>query len=405
MLEDAKILDSIHDEAEIEADRRNQFLYIQRKGQRLKPTTGPPPTTAERTASAPVHEHFIRLPKLDLPKFTGNSLDWQSFWDCFSAAVDNNPSLTGVQKLSYLCSQLGGEATHVITGFQLTNDNYVHSVTLLKERLGQTYKQINAHMQALRDLPVPTNSLSSLRDFHDTIEGHIRSLSTLGKNEPSYGCLLVWSDSQIVLHWIKSQKPLPVFVQHRTAEIQFLLPQANWSYCPTSENPVDLLSRGTTIEVLKSSLLWNHGPTWLTTPSQWPSFQPPSLPPLVLAAAMATEFVPAERPPPSLGIHCIISVDQHSSLNKLLSVSVYVTCFVDNPTAMVTWSIDCGGITKGETQVDEGYTASHILEKINSLQLISEKPKTSRVLLVRQLRLFLAFCVVVDAFIMLQSVK
>jgi len=86
----------------------------------------------------------------------------------------------------------------------------------------------------------------------------------------------MWSDGQIVLHWIKSQKPLPVFVQHHTAEIQFLLSQANWSYCPKSENPADLLSRGTTIEVLKSSLLWNHRPTWFTTPSQWP------LPPLVL---------------------------------------------------------------------------------------------------------------------------
>ena len=52
----------------------------------------------------------------------------------------------------------------------------------------------------------------------------------------------MWSDSQIVLHWIKSQKPLPVFVHHHTAEIQSLLPRANWSYCPTSENPTDLLS-------------------------------------------------------------------------------------------------------------------------------------------------------------------
>ena len=46
----------------------------------------------------------------------------------------------------------------------------------------------------------------------------------------------MWSDSQIVLHWIMSQKLLPVFVHHRTAEIQSLLPQANWGYCPTSEN-------------------------------------------------------------------------------------------------------------------------------------------------------------------------
>ena len=139
----------------------------------------------------PVHEHFIRLPKLDLPHFTRNPLHWQSFWDCFAAAVDNNPSLTGVQKLSYLRAQLSGDAARVITGFQLTNDNYAHSVAQLKERFGQIYKQVDAHMQTLRDLPIPTNSLSSLREFHDATEGHIRSLSTLGKDKGSYGCLLV----------------------------------------------------------------------------------------------------------------------------------------------------------------------------------------------------------------------
>ena len=105
----------------------------------------------------------------------------------------------------------------------------------------------------------------------------------------------MWSDSQIELHWINSQKLLPTFLRHRTTEIHSLLPQANWHYCPTSDNPADLLSRGTTTEVLMSSPLWKYGPKWLTTPSQWPSFQPPPLSPLVLAAAVAAEFVPTDQ--------------------------------------------------------------------------------------------------------------
>ena len=47
-------------------------------------------------------DHITRLPKLDLPQFTGNPLHWQSFWGCFEATVHSNTSLTGVQKLSYL---------------------------------------------------------------------------------------------------------------------------------------------------------------------------------------------------------------------------------------------------------------------------------------------------------------
>ena len=96
-----------------------------------------------------------------------------------------------MQKLSYLRAQLLEDAARVIAGFQLTIDNYVHSVTLLKERFGQTYKQVDAHMQALIDLNSPSNSLSSLREFYDATEGHIRSLSTLGKPEDFYGSLLV----------------------------------------------------------------------------------------------------------------------------------------------------------------------------------------------------------------------
>ena len=50
---------------------------------------------------------------------------------------------------------------------------------------------MDAHLQALIDLPAPSNSLSSLHEFHGITEGHIRSLSTLGKPDDSYGCLLV----------------------------------------------------------------------------------------------------------------------------------------------------------------------------------------------------------------------
>ena len=36
----------------------------------------------------------LQLPKLTLPKFYGDVLTWQTFWDSFEAAVHLNPSLT-----------------------------------------------------------------------------------------------------------------------------------------------------------------------------------------------------------------------------------------------------------------------------------------------------------------------
>jgi len=49
---------------------------------------------------------------------------------------------------------------------------------------------VHAHREALLNLPSPTDSLSSLQTFYDSVEGHVRSLTTLGKNIDTYGDLL-----------------------------------------------------------------------------------------------------------------------------------------------------------------------------------------------------------------------
>ena len=131
-----------------------------------------------------------RLPKHSLPTFSGDPLRWQSFWDSFDAAINANTGLSGVQKFNYLRELVQGDAARVIAGFSLTDDNYTHSVDLLKGRYGQSYKIINATMDALLNLWKPSNSLSSLQAFHDTIEQHMRALTSLGKASDSYGAML-----------------------------------------------------------------------------------------------------------------------------------------------------------------------------------------------------------------------
>ena len=82
----------------------------------------------------------------------------------------------------------------------------------------------------------------------------------------------MWSDSQIVLHWLNSEKPLPQFIANRVKEIKQLYPAQCWHYCPTSDNPADLRTRGITFAQFQSSTIWLKGPSWLTSQSQWPTW-------------------------------------------------------------------------------------------------------------------------------------
>lgn len=77
--------------------------------------------------------------------------------------------------------------------------------------------------------------------------------------------VMLWSDSQIVLHWLHSQKRLKQFVSNRVKEINI-----PWHYCPTDDNPADLLTRGLTTVQLNLSQLWQHGPQWLIDVAQRP---------------------------------------------------------------------------------------------------------------------------------------
>ena len=62
---------------------------------------------------------------------------------------------------------------------------------MLKQRYGQPHKIIAGYMKALWELPKPTDSIASVKDFYDSLETYIRGLKSLGKTEDSYGDLLI----------------------------------------------------------------------------------------------------------------------------------------------------------------------------------------------------------------------
>jgi hypothetical protein len=52
-----------------------------------------------------------------------------------------------------------------------------------------------------------------------------------------------WTDSLVVLHWIRGRGQYKQFVENRVRKIQ-AKPEIRWRHVPTEENPADLSSRG-----------------------------------------------------------------------------------------------------------------------------------------------------------------
>ncbi|XP_071132987.1 uncharacterized protein [Mytilus edulis] len=82
-----------------------------------------------------VSSHYNKLPKLNLPTFGGNLLEWSAFWDSYNNSVHENPSLSDVQRFNYLKSQLYGEASQCISGMQMSFEVEFSFSKLLRQML------------------------------------------------------------------------------------------------------------------------------------------------------------------------------------------------------------------------------------------------------------------------------
>ncbi|KAK3878755.1 hypothetical protein Pcinc_016567 [Petrolisthes cinctipes] len=159
--------------------------------------TGPPAVPAAHSdngATDSVMSNIIRLPRIELPKFSGNVLEWLSFWEQFEALV-GEANIPAVSKFGYLLSSLEGEAKRVVHGLTLTAASFPIACKMLKERFGKSERIIFAHIQALLNIEMPVKSsgfkyIASLWKMQDELNSHIRSLEALGVKGDQYGVVL-----------------------------------------------------------------------------------------------------------------------------------------------------------------------------------------------------------------------
>ena len=164
------------------------LLEIERKGKNVKSAQKGINSMASQS-----REIKVKLPKLEIKKFSGKVQDWSEFWDSFKSAIDNDPDLANIDKFKYLRSFLEELPRRVIAGLSLTEANYSSAVEILKERYAKPTVIKRAHINELVNMQPVFNERSQVRlkNFYDDVETHFRGLKALDVDQDTYSSIVV----------------------------------------------------------------------------------------------------------------------------------------------------------------------------------------------------------------------
>jgi len=168
---------------------------------------------------------------------------------------------------------------------------------------------------------------------------------------------IFWSDSTIVLHWLRtSPHLLKTFVGNRVSEIQELTGAGEWRHVRSGDNPAD---GGHIPCAFARNQIWFTGPQWLVkSESEWP------------VESTRTCEIPEMKK--DVCLHAFTSnefelLTKFSSYSKLLRVTAY--CLRFRRVVTPAGPLSAGEINESETQILKLLQSSEFSAEIKTLQI------------------------------------
>lgn len=149
----------------------------------------------------------VKLPRIQIPTFNGKYEEWQSFYDLFCSLIHSNKSLSPVQKLQYLKSNLSGEPEVLLRNYSITNANYEEAWNELEKRYNNKRYNTNEILRKLfTQKSIQIVAASSIKQLLDTTSTCLKALKNMDVNIDSWDLIinyLVLSklDSESVKEW------------------------------------------------------------------------------------------------------------------------------------------------------------------------------------------------------------
>ena len=141
---------------------------------------------ASEASTPPSNSKGVKLPKLDVPTFDGNILNWRSFWEQYSISVHDRAHLSDSEKLVYLQQSLkGGSAKVAIEGLSRSGEYYAEAIECLQSRYDRPRLIHQAHVRMILETPsLKEGNGKELRRLHDSVQQHLRALKSMGCEAP-----------------------------------------------------------------------------------------------------------------------------------------------------------------------------------------------------------------------------
>ncbi|XP_055683930.1 uncharacterized protein LOC129790466 isoform X1 [Lutzomyia longipalpis] len=142
--------------------------------------------TATASTITPIDSRSLRLPQIELPKFSGEYCEWIPFKNRFNSFIANIPNLSKVQKLDYLKASLSGDAASTIGYLPTTESNFDVAWELLRNRFEINSETIAGHGRNPCDMPSVSPSDPSQRCINATHPATTSAKSN-SRSHPSAG--------------------------------------------------------------------------------------------------------------------------------------------------------------------------------------------------------------------------